>query len=117
MRELVEFKFNSKSNLDGEINIIDFIAKGYRSENIWYFKNENEYKFFINDDLEVRVNDSVYKFNLNKKTEALIKLDQYLYKASITTNKLLINENRIEINYSMDFSGFSGVYEIIVELC
>ncbi len=108
--------------MDDDVSETNFIAKGYVDYRedycLWYFRNENEYKFIIRkDELEVYVGESCYKFKINKKTEALIKSDIYLYKASINTNVLDISEEEITINYVMDFSSFKGSYKIIVKLC
>ena len=53
---------------------------------------------------------------MNKKTEALIDSDGYCYKASIITNKLILDSNKIEIEYVLDFSSFKGEYKITLEL-
>lgn len=122
MGELVNFKFMSLVSLDGEEEKTEFVSKGYKQvkdkDLIYYFKNENEYKFIVkNNVLEVNVNDSRYTFDTNKKREALISSEGYFYKASIITNKLVINSNKIEIEYILDFGSFKGNYKIILELC
>ena len=122
MAKLSSFSFYSISTLDDDSSETNFIAKGYvdyrEDYSLWYFKHENEYKFIIRrDELEVCVDNSSYNFNVNKKTEAFIKIDNYSYKASITTNSLIISEEEININYVMDFSSFKGNYKIIVKLC
>lgn len=121
MADLYNFKFHSISKIDDDISELNFDVKGFvdKRENIviWYFKNENSYKFIIDGDvLKVNVNDSEYTFINNKKTEALISVDNYLYKASIYTNNIIIRDNYIDINYTLDFSTFKGSYRIIVEL-
>ena len=121
MAKLSNFKFYSHFKLDGEIEKIKFEARGYVDKKtdqiIYYFKNDNDYKFIIkNDIVEVSVNESFYSFVLNKKTEALINNAGYLYKASVVTNKLVILDNKVEIEYVMDFVSFKGVYKIILEL-
>jgi hypothetical protein len=82
--KLSEFSFYSVSTIDEDSSVTNFVAKGYvdnREDHIiWYYKNENEYKMIIRESqLEVYVNDSHYIFDKNKKTEALIKIDNYLY--------------------------------------
>ena len=120
MASLANFTFYSRSNIDGDINTIDFECKGYTDKKdnvVWYFKNENEYKFIIlKEALMVNVNDSKYYFDINKKTEALICNGGYSYKASVVTKKLEISTNEIKLNYILDFSSFQGEYEIIVKL-
>lgn len=120
MGELCQFRFKSIINLDEE-EIIEFEQKGYKQEKdgclIYYFKKDQEYKFIIKDNnLEVQVGGSRYNFVLNKKTEALIKVDNYFYKSSVITKLLEIDNNIIKINYEMDFSSFIGEYQIILEL-
>lgn len=122
MRSLCDFHFFAKSNLDGSEQITDFKIKGYKSieddKIIFYFKNENKYKFIIvNNILEVMVDDSCYKFDVNKKTEAIINSGGYQLKASIITQKLDILDSKIEIKYMLDFGNFKGEYQIILELC
>lgn len=120
MGELCLFRFKSVINLDEE-QIIKFEQKGYKQHLeeclILYFKHEQEYKFkIINNEIEVNVGESKYHFVANKKTEALIKIDSYFYKTSVYTNRLLISDNLIEIDYEMDFVSFKGKYQIILEL-
>ena len=121
MAVLCDFKFTSFVKIDNEEEKIEFVTKGYKNnkedELVYYFKNDNEYKFVIKGDiLVVFVNDSKYSFNMNKKTEALINNEGYCYKASISTNKLLLESNKIEIEYVIDFTSFKGEYKIILEL-
>lgn len=121
MAVLCDFKFTSFVKIDNEEEKIEFVTKGYKNnkedELVYYFKNDNEYKFVIKGDiLVVFVNDSKYSFNINKKTEALINNEGYCYKASISTNKLLLESNKIEIEYVIDFTSFKGEYKIILEL-
>lgn len=121
MRSLCNFHFFAKSNLDGSEQITDFKVKGYETvegnKTIFYFKNENKYKFIlVNNSLEVLVNDSYYKFDVNKKNEAIINSGGYQLKASIITEKLDILDNKIEIQYILDFNSFKGEYQIILEL-
>ena len=122
MAKLSNFSFYSISTIDEDSSETSFVAKGYvdyRDDScLWYFKEDHEYKFIIKKDmLEVYVGDSSYTFSLNKKTEALIRSDNYLYKASIITNSLIIKDDEIDINYVIDFSSFTGNYSIIVKLC
>lgn len=121
MNELCNFKFISETNIDGEKDIIEFDAKGYKSvvdnKIILYFKNEFKYKFIIGDDkVEVNVDDSKYYFVKNKKTEALIKQQGYELKTSILTSNLKISKEQIIIEYIMDFIDFQGHYKITLML-
>lgn len=122
MARLTNFDFYSMSCIEDDINETNFVSKGYvdNKDNccIWYFKNDNEYKFIIKDNsLLVYVNESVYSFESNKKTESLIKIEGYLCKVSVFTSELIIEENEIRINYILDFNSFKGSYKIIVKLC
>ena len=121
MADLCKFRFHSISKIDEDVNELNFEAQGFIDQRedslIWYFKNENSYKFIIyKDKLDVNVNNSKYTFINNKKTEAIISVDNYLYKASIYTNFIVINKDYIDINYTLDFSTFKGNYRISVEL-
>lgn len=122
MAKLSNFSFCSVSTIDDDSSVINFQAKGYVDHRedciIWYFKHENEYKIIIQkDSLVVYVNDSSYTFDQNKKTEALIKIDNYSYKASVLTNNLMISDNQIDINYILNFDSFKGSYRISIKLC
>lgn len=120
MKSLCNFTFYALSVLDGEKEEISFDVKGYKShednKQIYYFKKDNSYKFIIDGDLMVYVNDSIYHFDINKKTEALLRIDNYSYKVSVITNKLDIQDNRIELEYTLDFINFKGEYKIILKL-
>lgn len=121
MASICNFKFSSTMVLDGEEEKTEFIAKGYKDFSdegvIYYFKHENSYKFYIkNEVLTVNVNDSVYVFDKSKKTEAIINNAGYSYKASVKTNELMISEEKIVLEYVMDFVNFKGIYKIILEL-
>lgn len=121
MAVLTRFRFYSRSNLSGMKEETEFEVNGYKKEEndslIYYFKNENAYKFIIKKDiLSVEVNDSKYVFDVNKKTRALIKNGDYSFFADIITTKLNINENKLSIEYTMDFNTFKGNYLINLEL-
>lgn len=121
MSELVNFKFLSISKLDEEVDRIEFEVKGYKKiedDNlIFYFKHDHSYKFIINNNiLKVSVGLSNYEFDLKRKTEAIIRTDEYSYKASIITSLLNISNQKLEIKYILDFNTFKGEYEIILEL-
>ncbi len=121
MAVLCNFKFYSSAIIDDNEDVIEFNVKGYKQINddsiVYYFKNDNEYKFIIKDNiLSVNVNKSVYEFNKTKKTEAILNFDDYVYKASVVTNKLNLSDNKIEIEYVIDFVSFKGKYKIILEL-
>ena len=65
MAVLCDFKFTSFVKIDNEEEKIEFVTKGYKNnkedELVYYFKNDNEYKFVIKGDiLVVFVNDSKY---------------------------------------------------------
>ena len=121
MGELMNFRFKSEYKLDNDIEIIEFESKGYKkyegNRTIYYFKHDNAYKFLIDDDvLEVEVNNSYYRFDINNKTEAIIRGDHYSYKVSVTTERLNIFNDKIEISYVLDFVTFKGTYNITLEL-
>jgi len=117
MNELKYFSFKSISKIDGEVSKINFNVKGYiKDSNIIYFKHEdNSYKFITNRSLLVYVNESQYEFDIDKKTLANIVNQGFSMNASIITNKLEILDNKIYIEYIMDFSSFKGEYSIILE--
>lgn len=120
MSELCNFSFYSLSILDNDKQETSFDVKGYKNiedhKIIYYFKNENTYKFIIDDNLTVYVNDSIYLFDINKKTEALIRINHLSYKVSVITNKLTISESEIHIEYTLDFITFKGEYKITLKL-
>ena len=121
MADLINIKFQSNYNIDGEVEKIEFMAKGYKKveneQKIIYFKHDHAYKFILGfNELEVNVDTSVYKFNCNKKTEAIISGDDYSYKVSVNTKVLNILDNKIDLIYELDFGGFKGEYQIILEL-
>ena len=117
MTSIKEFEFKSITKFDDDISEIQFHAKGYiKDDCLIYFKNdEYSYKFIINDALKVFVNDSVYEFDTNKKTLAFIKTDEVEFQTSVITDKLIIEQNKIIINYTMDFESFKGNYFITLE--
>jgi hypothetical protein len=109
------------SIIDDQRENTNFSVKGYKDYkegcHIYYFKHENEYKFIVSkEDLTVYVNESVYTFNTTKKTEAIINASGYTFKAYINTNKLVISDTLIHIEYELDFNSFKGKYEINLEL-
>ena len=120
MKSLCDFNFYALSVLDGEKEEINLNVKGYKSiendKKVYYFKKDNSYKFIVDENLLVYVNDSIYHFNINKKTEALIRVENYSYKVSVITNKLDINDDYIELEYILDFVTFKGEYKIILKL-
>ena len=83
---------------------------------ILYFKDNNKYKFVIDKELEVMVNDSYYKFELNKETQGKIVGDSSHILVSIYTSKLLVDEHKIELEYTIDFKSFKTKHKIILEL-
>ena len=117
MSELKEFNFKSINIIDNESNEVTFTTKGYiKDDSIIYFKwEDNTYKFIKGDSLLVQVNDSQYEFNANKKTLANIVNQGFSMNASIITDKLEISNNKIYIEYIMDFSSFKGKYIINLE--
>ena len=121
MVDLKMILFKSEYEIDGNKETIEFKEKGYKkvedNKVTIYFKNENSYKFIIsNNTLKVYVNESVYIFDKENKTEAIIKNNDYSYKASLVTNKLNISDNFIQIEYELDFTNFVGKYNITLEL-
>ena len=116
MAILKEFKFSSVNKFNDEIDKIEFTSKGYIDDKVIYFKNDGvSYKILLEDTLKVMVNDSRYEFDVNKKTLAHIRTTDFSLQASVTTDKLNISNNKIEIAYRMDFTSFVGEYNIIVE--
>ena len=122
MAKLVNFIFNSKSIIDDEYDSITFNAKGYEINDrvrTLYFSYDNvKYKYIIdeNNNISVYVNESVYCFNSNKKTEAIINSGGYSIKVSVITNKINIDNDYIEIDYILDFETFKGKYNITLKL-
>ena len=96
MKSLCMFNFYALSVLDGEKEEIKIDVKGYKSyednKTIYYFKHDNSYKFIVDDDLIVYVNNSIYHFNLNKKTEALIRIDNYSKTCIMTQHTKMITD-------------------------
>lgn len=121
MVSLCDFHFSSVSNVDGNQEIIEFDAKGYRKEEneniIYYFKHDNNYKFIIKKDiLYVEVNDSRYVFDKNKITASFINVMGNSISVNIETKLLNILDNKIQLEYEMIFDTFKGKYHITLEL-
>lgn len=121
MTNLCEFEFNSVTIIDDDVENYSFKVKGYKKisseETVYYFKNDNSYKYIIKKDIvKVHVNDSTYIFDLNNKTIADIRIDAYTMEGIITTSLLNISEDLVEIKYSLELNGLRGNYHTILKL-
>ncbi len=121
MTNLCNFHFYSLSFIDNNKETLEFDSKGYKKEEddeiIYYFKHDNNYKFIIKKDiLKVEVNSSKYIFKLNEVTECCINIGDYEIHNTINTQILNISNNKIVLEYEMNFDTFKGQYKIILEL-
>jgi hypothetical protein len=116
------FEFHSSTIIHDYIETTDFKVRGYKDRDddkiFYYFKDRNKYKFVINNDLlEVYVDDSIYKFKLNEKTEAIIKSSIYEIIATVETSKLIITDTLIDLEYTLSMQEYKGKYQITLKLC